>query len=1677
MNDKIIRLRVVVQRNGLPDNKFMLPVSLEDDPTIAKLLEQINSTYFPIESDQWGLEDYSVYRQAPDGSKFECLHFSTIQSIFRDDDQALIRPLQTDDIRRRRISGRYQISSDGKHLVDGIPFGRPLLRVPVSRPPVYIPPRKRRRLIYGQDESAGQDDEDGDGEDTHMLLLTNGQGRLQDEDEEEEEDEDDDYNDNRDGDDFQDDAQQSTSIEADDDPTEDDSEMDADEDLAGELQGLAEENAELGERDQEEQAPIEKPQKGQNLDLETSDKISVLQFAFPSAPLAICEKILLASDDDLMKAYTTLSDGFLPELSDSATLAKFHSGPAKSSPRRRRKTAANATALTVAKDKEKIQDSNNDKNLSGDEEEEAEEVSSFVRQFDHRGLPPGSISSGKGLSHMATISGSFTSSKFSGDSEATSTTLVDSNGSKPSPEKTVGEDEDETSSSGTSSSSEDGESEGNDDDSDDSDGNDSSDEGSDDGVDFFGGDSDSDSSDANGSDSGDEGAQADSSSNAGMDMVEFRGSHKRSHDSDDHNDGESDSASDSGPEEATTKGGTLNKSQTRVKDTNGAQLSKAATSEDSSDSSPDDSSSDDDTSDEESSEAESSSNDSSSDSDSDENPQEKSPAPVASKQTSTITPTTSSTSTSASQAAATNAVKTQLTSVPPGQGKERTKSRNARRRASQKAKKQEQAQLQAGTAQTNIQNTSDDPVPTPSAADKGATDEQLLFEAKRKALLDALASGGVEVDSKGEMISEDNATSDTQASSKRKRDEVEVPVTQDQTPQDASISEPGTAESDASQKRRRLDVGAGRRLLFGALGLRNPKGKDDAEKVRAKLMEGVRPLTNHRLEQEKSGPKQSDVSVIEPAEEEDPEAWRDLITYRAVECCQEGVELSEPPFPFVQRWDPQQQGSWFHKNSDKNGGRGKRAERNQAHFYQEDRSSRKKRKHDESFEWGGEGYDETFNGIEDEPHGGDDVQLNYDDVVEPDQEMNDTTAEVSQFTDLDDLPSLPSNLSSLPILRPGEVKPGMVITWKKWSCSATTSWQPQLSDVTGVVVRIDDDATGVEVCLAKRDRDLDGNQKRYDPVTGKRVYDKFEAPDLDEDDGAAEDEDEGYRTLSFAEMLEPKILQQPFLFVEGDKPAETTSPNHPSESDVPKVPEKSNEEVSAEPEAESHVTESSLPVVGDNGDVDIDASVISPAPATEPAKEEEVRNASNSTDNQPGQGQDEADLSMSDLSGISSPSRQLHETTSQAIDATFHDPSAVESSGYKGDVDTEAIDTTAPLLSDPVDLQEQSSAPIFGTDDEVITGTPKVTYAKMTAPSSVSSVRSGRQLDYTMDEDDNGPDSLRVTEADDEVHGVSTILGADDNSQHEEEEEQEDITTPTPSPTKLFSSDQVTPLKAREQSSRAPSTPGSLASINTIFCTARTSRQTQSPLKSQSQIENTPGDPITKTKKDLDYEEAMRMLDEQSVDEQDEEESSKVPDSFRPIVDNDDSQISVDAVIKDEQLSLPKLRRQPTSTETKISPPPPKRPTRKPLEDRRKEASSSQFSLPPGTQVIDLLSSSDAEQEPEPQFTEDYADEEVDETYSPRVKSSSSLPKGPGWIKKPALDRTRNARSSTAPFGSRQVGSKGLSASQSRSQSQSQSQSRWSTSNSPPSSSLPADLGRKGPGVSGKARRKTSARF
>lgn len=399
--------------------------------------------------------------------------------------------------------------------------------------------------------------------------------------------------------------------------------------------------------------------------------------------------------------------------------------------------------------------------------------------------------------------------------------------------------------------------------------------------------------------------------------------------------------------------------------------------------------------------------------------------------------------------------------VPPGQGKNKTRMRNKRRRLSAKMRK---------TASRDTSIIGQD-AETSTPAD---------LEAKRMALLQSL--GHLEYLGKPAEV-----------------EKIAAPVAETEKPEP-----PTTDTTSASAKRKtKLDVDAGRRMLFGSLGLKNPKSQEDEEKIRASLMKGIKPQVNHRVEDAKE-----DVEVT--VTEVDADAWRQKINYTAIECTEEGVELSEPPFPFYQRWDPQQQNYW--KNG--RGGSSKRKQQDQEEYEEEEPGAKKRKVSDEE-------ENVVLNYDEEDPDA-------YDTQDHHEEEQGEEYEEEEEYDDgehdeeEEDLPPLPADLTTLPPLHLGQAKPGMIITWKQFLLSKATNWQPQVMNMTGTVVEVWD-GNDLRILLAKRDRNLDVNEKVYDDE-GNRVYDKFEIPE-DEDD-TDEDAEKGYRTINFADMTEPRVLRQ-----------------------------------------------------------------------------------------------------------------------------------------------------------------------------------------------------------------------------------------------------------------------------------------------------------------------------------------------------------------------------------------------------------------------------------------------------------------------------------------------------------------------------------------------------------------------
>lgn len=83
-----LRLRLVVRRHALPEVRVVFAVQLDTDPTIANLVEQVNEI-IPLESNDWGLEDYVVELRDSNGHGFDCLHFQQVSAILKNDEEVL----------------------------------------------------------------------------------------------------------------------------------------------------------------------------------------------------------------------------------------------------------------------------------------------------------------------------------------------------------------------------------------------------------------------------------------------------------------------------------------------------------------------------------------------------------------------------------------------------------------------------------------------------------------------------------------------------------------------------------------------------------------------------------------------------------------------------------------------------------------------------------------------------------------------------------------------------------------------------------------------------------------------------------------------------------------------------------------------------------------------------------------------------------------------------------------------------------------------------------------------------------------------------------------------------------------------------------------------------------------------------------------------------------------------------------------------------------------------------------------------------------------------------------------------------------------------------------------------------------------------------------------------------
>ena len=487
------------------------------------------------------------------------------------------------------------------------------------------------------------------------------------------------------------------------------------------------------------------------------------------------------------------------------------------------------------------------------------------------------------------------------------------------------------------------------------------------------------------------------------------------------------------------------------------------------------------------------------------------------------------------------AVEQLQTTAPPGQGKKATRRRNQRRKDAKKLKSstrqgeiQPQPSASAASAKSSAKSdtASKTHTSTPvNAARAGQADD---VDARRKALLEAIASGGVDIEQNISTTEglvgpsqPDHAPSNQQdnlESSEIVRTSGEVDAHDPQgnatgddddrlLPESADISTSWPKNESFSKPERpraKIDLASSRRLLFGALGLRTPKSKEEEKALQDKLMKDNKALKQPHSDR---AAKQS----VGTATEEDDESWRDRIVLKAVECCQEGVELSTPPFPFVQRWDPQQQNGY----NDKLSRRERRKLRRRERDHRDHEPKVKENKLAPSMD------NFAMNQVALEEQQTYDAQPNSIDAYQSAankqllRESDEAAANLqSEAVTEKDLPFLPEDVTTCPTLTQEKAKAGTVIAFKKLDMSVETNWEPIISGYRTAI--IDDALDDGTLCMTLALRDQPKSGTVYDAETGDRLYHKFEMPGFQDEN---EHENAGRLDLPFVELIEPKIIQ------------------------------------------------------------------------------------------------------------------------------------------------------------------------------------------------------------------------------------------------------------------------------------------------------------------------------------------------------------------------------------------------------------------------------------------------------------------------------------------------------------------------------------------------------------------------
>ncbi|TKA77933.1 hypothetical protein B0A55_03722 [Friedmanniomyces simplex] len=413
-------------------------------------------------------------------------------------------------------------------------------------------------------------------------------------------------------------------------------------------------------------------------------------------------------------------------------------------------------------------------------------------------------------------------------------------------------------------------------------------------------------------------------------------------------------------------------------------------------------------------------------------------------------------------------------------------------------------------------------------------DKQAQIEKQRQDLLEAIASGGVDITDKG---------------TKRKRAKAE----DDEPPEEVSAKRPAVSSTDSREqetqsavsgdmsakaatkptdtvpasvtRRSKLDLAGSQRLLFGSLGVRVPKTQQEKEALQKKLAGKAKQKVAPPVAKVEASAQDAPGS-----EEETDNSWRSKIELTAVECVDEGVTLSTPPFPFHQRWDPSQRKKKNKARTNKAyaapGGQrqNRRNVMNGGHVESYDKYNANGEGDalnydDVAEEYGDDEYWEE-GALLDGDYDDDDGAQGGDDAA---KQLQRETAEHQQQEEHDDFPPLPESITTLPSIAEADAQLGDYITYTELACSAATNWQPSMLTRTVQLVGKDDgdgDGDGGVWVIKRALRDI-VRAKEYDGE-GKRIYKKFEMEGLSEDEDGEEEERTG--RVGWGELVEARLL-------------------------------------------------------------------------------------------------------------------------------------------------------------------------------------------------------------------------------------------------------------------------------------------------------------------------------------------------------------------------------------------------------------------------------------------------------------------------------------------------------------------------------------------------------------------------